>query len=949
MNWEADIVLADGGVAHLRPVEPADRERFIEFYDRVSDASKYLRFFSAHPTLGEDDLDRWVNVDNYDRVTLVITERERIIATARYEIVQQFLPARVGDVSFLVQDEHHGRGAANILLEHLAQIGRECGVERFFAEMLTQNRSMVQVFVRAGYLVKPELEDGFITVDFPIDPTRRSKEVMLQREHRAEASAIRRLLEPRHVAVVGDVEEMRSIVGGVVGSGFRGELHVVTSVGEEGSAVEGAASEGAAASEGGASEGSVGSSAASLLRGLPGTVDLVVVAYHKEALDEILSAAAAKEARGLVVVAQGGSPGLSSEEIREFVEKARSYGLRAFGPASLGVINADPKVRLNASPAPMPRPGSVGLFTQSAGVATLALARAIERRCGLSTFIATGAFADITANDVIQFWAEDADTQICLLSLDAIGNPRKFFRVLRRLALEKHVVVFTPSRALGTARHYRLPGLVSAPAGALDEVISRSGAMVVQRRDTMFDIAQILARQPLPRGRKVALIANSKGLLTQMHQAALRFDLEPDPRMSHGSTLAEATREALADPGVHAVLVAVVDIRGEHTQNYYEQLSALADSATRATNTARNTPLIASFVGFKQPLTFGARNPESSEQQGELPIFATYADALEAISLIRRNEEMRAAARPNPEELEETPQGAGAQGAAEGKPGVGAQGAGAQAQQAQSLQARAMEAQRHDLREEKVLRMVEAMGVSEARAASDEECAAILAAYGIDLVPWVPVASLEEATEAAEGMGWGVVLKALSPVVRGRPELSAVVRHIGDANTMHQAWASLGRIAMELGVADEPDPSVLQPVIQATVPAGASLSMRAIEDPVLGPMVSVGASGLASDLVGDRAWRVPPLRRSDANAMLEQLAAAPILHGYRGATPSRLDSIEDLLIKLAQLKDDIAALVEIELTPVVASADNTYVVGARMRVAPLSTERDPLARGLSAT
>lgn len=912
MNWEADIVLADGGVAHLRPVEPADRERFIEFYDRVSDASKYLRFFSAHPTLGEDDLDRWVNVDNYDRVTLVITERERIIATARYEIVQQFLPARVGDVSFLVQDEHHGRGAANILLEHLAQIGRECGVERFFAEMLTQNRSMVQVFVRAGYLVKPELEDGFITVDFPIDPTRRSKEVMLQREHRAEASAIRRLLEPRHVAVVGDVEEMRSIVAGVVGSGFRGELHVVTSVGEEGGA---------------ASEGSVGSSAASLLRGLPGTVDLVVVAYHKEALDEILSAAAAKEARGLVVVAQGGSPGLSSEEIREFVEKARSYGLRAFGPASLGVINADPKVRLNASPAPMPRPGSVGLFTQSAGVATLALARAIERRCGLSTFIATGAFADITANDVIQFWAEDADTQICLLSLDAIGNPRKFFRVLRRLALEKHVVVFTPSRALGTARHYRLPGLVSAPAGALDEVISRSGAMVVQRRDTMFDIAQILARQPLPRGRKVALIANSKGLLTQMHQAALRFDLEPDPRMSHGSTLAEATREALVDPGVHAVLVAVVDIRGEHTQNYYEQLSALADSATRATNTARNTPLIASFVGFKQPLTFGARNPESSEHQGELPIFATYADALEAISLIRRNEEMRAAARPNPEELEESSQGAGAQ----------------------AQQARAMEAQRHDLREEKVLRMVEAMGVSEARAASDEECAAILAAYGIDLVPWVPVATLEEATEAAEGMGWGVVLKALSPVVRGRPELSAVVRHIGDANTMHQAWASLGRIAMELGVADEPDPSVLQPVIQATVPAGASLSMRAIEDPVLGPMVSVGASGLASDLVGDRAWRVPPLRRSDANAMLEQLAAAPILHGYRGATPSRLDSIEDLLIKLAQLKDDIAALVEIELTPVVASADNTYVVGARMRVAPLSTERDPLARGLSAT
>ena len=211
-HWEADVILNDGGIATLRPIRPEDREAIIEFYTRVSPKSKYLRFFTTHPTLSEDDLRQWIDIDYHDVVTLVLIERDQIVATGRYEVVSD----RVADVSFLVQDDHHGRGAGNILLEHLAQIGRECGVERFFAETLTENRSMVQVFIRAGYEVKPQLEDGFIVVDFPIEASATSWEVMQRRELRAEASSISRLVSPTSVAVIGNVAEIQHVVPQIV-------------------------------------------------------------------------------------------------------------------------------------------------------------------------------------------------------------------------------------------------------------------------------------------------------------------------------------------------------------------------------------------------------------------------------------------------------------------------------------------------------------------------------------------------------------------------------------------------------------------------------------------------------------------------------------------------------------------------------------------------------------
>lgn len=861
-NWEADVILNDGDIATLRPITPADRDAIRAFYDRVSDQSKYLRFFGTHPTLTDDDLDRWLHTDGYDKVTLIMVERGNIVAVAGYSIVEHFLPARVGDVSFLVQDSHHGKGVANILLEHLAEIGREGKVERFFAEMLTQNRRMVQVFVRAGYSAKPELEDGFIRVDFRIAPNENSRDVMERRELRAEANSIQRLLNPRSVAVVGTLSSRQ-----LASAGFNGSLHNLHSVDE--------------------------------LYDLDKPVDLVVIEFQGHGGTEAMQAAAAAGAKGVVVISRSQNPNLSPDQARDIVLAARDYGLRALGPAALGLINTNEAVRLNASPAPMPRSGQVGLFTQSAGVATLALSHALQLGCGLSNFIAAGSFADVTGNDVMQFWSQDENTRICLLSLDSIGNPRKFFRVLRRLALDKHVVVFLPSRALKSARHYAVEGLSAASPAALDEIIRCTGAMVVTRRDAMLDIAQLLARQPVPQGRRIAVMSNSSGLTSQMEQAAWRFGLRP-----HATTvvddpapaITEQARRALEDPGIDAVLCAVVEVGEFILKDAHSSLSQLATTTT-------DTPLIASFVGFDIP---DFRTAEGPEAPGQLPVFGTYADAIEALATIIDNERRRALARPNPSD-----EFANSAGLAEAR-GV----------------------------------VAEVLTDSPTgRWATDEECARILRAYGIEIVPWTPVCTLDEAIAAGREYGWDVVLKCSSQMVRGRSELPTVVRSIHDEESMVRAWTTITQLTRDLHLGE--DPAILIPVVQRMVTAGASLTVRAIEDPVVGPMVSAGISGLPSDLLGDVEWRVPPLRRTDALDMLSCLKASPLLAGYRGTKAAKLHRVEEVMMQLAQLKDDIAALVDIELSPVIAGVAHTAVVGARMRIAPLGDVRDPLARSLS--
>jgi acyl-CoA synthetase (NDP forming)/RimJ/RimL family protein N-acetyltransferase len=862
-------LLADGGVAHLRPIRPSDADRLVAFYDRVSPESKYLRFFAPYPRLSDRDVKRFTDVDYLDRVALIITLGDDMIAVGRYDRIED----DHAEVAFLIEDAHQGRGIAQLLLEHLAQAARERGITRFVAEVLPQNRRMAKVFADAGYRVSKGIEDGVLAVEFPILPTDTSVGVMERREHRAESASVRRLLTPERIVLYGHGDRIRGLVDAMVRGRFRGEVIAVPTDGSEVAGISNVPS----------------------ISALPGRFDLAIVSAPTGQLGTVVIDAAHKGAHGIVVLT---GTDYAAGDNHQIINLARAYGIRALGPDALGVINTLPSVQLNGTPGPMPRAGGVGLFCQSAAVGVALLNSAVAHDVGLSSFISTGDYADVTANDVMQYWEDDEQTVVCLLTLDSIGNPRKFSRITRRLARRKPVVVFAPGR---TRRHDHLGvrgGLGHAPDEAVDALFRQAGVMVVHNRGDMIDIATIAARQPSPSGPRVRIITNS---LTLAHQMVQKIDSvgllhDPQPELlgadAGAAAFAGAAREALADPRYDSVVCAAVNAFDSGTEDVILALEQVAAEAAKT--------LVGVFLDFNSSLVRSGR----PDGRGSLPRFDGSVDAIQALAALTAHAQWCAQDLGAVPDLE------------------------VDTQAARRLVNRILARQ------------------PEGRELTAAETAELLASYGIDLVPQFAVARLTEAIAAGERLGWNVVLKATSAAVRGRPDLASVHRNIDNPDEMAEAWKDLRQLVAETGLPDDEDMSVAQPVVQAMAPPGVALIVASREDAAFGPIVSIGLDGIPSELLGDVVYRVPPLTTVEAEQMVRELKAAPTLLGRHGAPAVDIAGVEDLLHRVAQLADAIPQLALVTLRPCVASVNSISVLGGRIFVAPTADQRDPLARVL---
>ncbi len=492
-HWEADVLLRDGRTAHLRPIRPEDAELMVEFYGRVSEESKYFRFFTPMPTLSDKDVHRFTHVDHRDRVAMVVELGGQMIAVGRYDVVK---PGEA-EVAFLVEDRHQGRGIAQLLLEHLAQAGRERGVERFTAEVLPDNQKMIHTFRDAGYRVVSGYEDGVMVLEFSIDPTDTSVGVMVSREHRAEAASIDRFFHPRSVAVVGASRRQdtigQALVRNLVTGNYTGRVYAVNP----------------------SSEAVSGLPAYASVNDIPDDVDVAIVAVPADAVQDVVLDCAGKGVHGLVVISSGfaetGEEGRQRQ--RRLVGLARSYGLRLIGPNCLGVINTDPATSLNASLSSlMPPRGRAGFFCQSGALGSAILEKVNNRGLGLSTFVSAGNRADVSGNDLLQYWEEDDATEVVLLYLESIGNPRKFSRVARRVSLRKPIIAVRSGRTTQGVPMGHAVRKIAAPQQAVDAMFRQAGVIQVDTLDEMFDVAQLLAHQPLPRGRRVAIVGNSDAL-----------------------------------------------------------------------------------------------------------------------------------------------------------------------------------------------------------------------------------------------------------------------------------------------------------------------------------------------------------------------------------------------------------------------------------------------------
>ncbi len=599
LHWEADVVLADGRPVHLRPVRPQDGPALAELHQRLSAQSVYFRFFAPKPRLSEEEVFRFTHVDYADRVALVAVSGSELIGIGGYDRINE----QQAEVAFIVRDDLQGRGLGSVFLEHLAAAAREHGISRFTAEVLPSNGRMLATFREAGYVLSQHLEQDVISVAFDIEPTVQSRAVIASREHRAEARSLSRLLNPGSIAVVGASRRPGSVghalLQHLVGSGFSGSVIAVHPHAEQILTVR----------------------CVPHLRQAPAPVDLAVVAVPAHAVDEVLEDAAAAGVIGLVVVSGGfadsGAAGIVHQ--RSLVDQARLLGVRIVGPNALGLVNTDPQIKMNASlVSQMPAHGRVGFFCQSGALGSSILRRLQSRGLGISTFVSAGNRADVSGNDLLQYWQDDEDTGIVLLYLESMGNARKFARLVRRIAPIKPVLmVGSPGAEVPSGHLSRSSELSrSAVAGLLEAC----GLVTLAGVDRMLDLATVLACQPMPTGAGLGIVGNSDALAVLAANAAGRHSCQvPNrpatfPRDASAERYRLEVRQALARPEVGVALVIhVPPVEGMDDEGILQTLAEIGLDAGK--------PIVAVMQGT---------GPTTAIRES-IPVFEDVEDALAAI------------------------------------------------------------------------------------------------------------------------------------------------------------------------------------------------------------------------------------------------------------------------------------------------------------------------------
>jgi acyl-CoA synthetase (NDP forming)/RimJ/RimL family protein N-acetyltransferase len=520
-HWEFDVVLADGGTVHIRPILPSDAETYLRFFHRLSRETRYYRFFSPKSELSDAEVAHFTTVDFTSRMALVAIVGGEIIAVARYDRLDpagdgEGTPAGPPDaeVAFTIDDAHQGRGLGTLMLEYLAAAGRENGIGRFVAETMPDNRRMVRVFHDAGYQTIDRFADGLISVAFPIATTDAARDAVERREHRAEARSIERILAPSSVAVIGASSEPGSIGHrlflNLLAGGFAGPVYPVNPNATHVASVP----------------------AYATVADVPGEVDLAVIATPAETVPAVVEQCATKGVKGLVVISTGfaeaGPEGI--ERAERVLEAARRGGLRVLGPNSMGVANT--ANGLNATfVGEQPLPGRIGLQSESGAVGMALLEWATRRGLGISSFASIGDKVDVSGNDLLQYWEDDPATDIVLLYLESFGNPRKFARIARRVSMAKPIVAVKSGRG-STAAAGAPTGRAPDADVAVDALFRQAGVIRVDSLTELFDVASLLDQPALPERNRVAIIGNARGAGLLAADAAVDAGLEiarPDP------------------------------------------------------------------------------------------------------------------------------------------------------------------------------------------------------------------------------------------------------------------------------------------------------------------------------------------------------------------------------------------------------------------------------------
>jgi len=895
---EADVALRDGTTVHVRPARPDDAPGLRQLFEGLSEESRYLRFFSA--AVDFPLVVRWAaNVDyqRRDGLVAVTGPRDRIVAHAGWER-EADRPERA-EVALVIDDEFQGRGLGTILLGQLAESARVQGVELFVAEVLPSNHQMIQVFRDIGFGLRTHSLPGVLLAEIPTSLTPDAVRRFDEREERAAGAAMRKVLAPRSVAVIG-ASRRRGTVGGelfhnLLAAGFNGPVYPVNP--------------GAPAVQSVAAYPTVDD--------LPGPVDLGVIVVPAAEVVPVARACAARGVGALVVLSAGfaesGPEG--AERQRELLGVCRQAGMRLIGPNCLGVINTNPEVRLDATFGPtLPQRGRVGFGSQSGALGLAIVDYANELGLGVSSFVSVGNKADVSGNDLLGYWQGDPDTDVVLLYLESFGNPRKFARFARRLARTKPIVAVKAGRSVAGMRatSSHTGALLAASDVSVDALFHQAGVIRTDTLSELFDVAKLLAAQPAPAGRRVAIVTNAGGpgilcadtceaagltvpafsedlrsrLAAVLPAAAAAGNpvdlLAAAPPERYGRALELVTGSGEVDA---VIVIHVPPLAGE--QAIEQVAGAIHEAAAKAPS---GVTLLAAFMRS------GQGPAELRDGSHSIPCYQFPEEAAKALArAVDRGEWLR---RP--------------EGQVPSLPGI---------------------------RQEEAAAVLADALASGSRWLTIEESARLLDCYGLPMAAWRVARSAQQAGQLAAQFGGPVALKAVAPGLLHKTEAGAVRLGLRGRTAVTRAAADL-RQALE--AAGQPAEGFL---VQQMARGVAELLVGVVHDPTFGPVVAVGAGGTSAELLGDVTVRLAPLTDRDAADALRELKTFPLLDGWRGAPKADQAALQDLLLRVGMLADNHPEIAELDCNPVIAGPDGAKIVDVRVRVElpppslPLSARR----------
>ncbi|HEY3071001.1 MAG TPA: GNAT family N-acetyltransferase [Gaiellaceae bacterium] len=854
-----DVILREGRTLRLRPPTAADADSVLALFERLSERSLYFRFH-GHPRVNPALVAPFLEPDWADRGSLVgVVENEgveRVLAIASWARLRD---RRRAEVAFAVDDRYQGKGIGTRLLEQLADLAAERGIEAFVAEVLAENRPMLDVFAGAGFDVARSLSAGVVEVSFPIAATETYRGRVDERDHEAVVASLQPFFQPESVAVLGASPRAGSIGGtvtrNIVTGAFPGRLYAVNRSGEQ---VAGAPGYRAVAE-------------------LPEVVDLAVVCLPAEFVADAAQAVLAQGTRALCVISAGfaeaGPEGAERE--RRLLTAVRAYSARLLGPNCLGVSVA--ASHLNATFAPRAFPaGPIGFASQSGALGLALLERANERALGFSAFVSTGNKADVSSNDLLEYWEDDPATELVLLYLESFGNPRKFGRLARRVSGRKPVLAMKSgvSRAGARAALSHTAALAGSEA-AVDALFHQAGVIRSASLEELLDVASLLSHEPLPPGRQVAVLTNAGGLGILCADACEAAGLEL-------STLGPETGEALRRLLPPAASVAnPVDMLGSATPSLYESALPilLVDPAVDAV-----------IVIFVPAATVTAQDVAAAVERAT-------AGRAKPVARVSLAEESPPGSFPYPESA--------------------ARALARAAERAEWLRRPLGSVPTlYDIDADRAREIVEAVLVaSEDAWLAPTEVRCLLAAYGLPLVAERVGATAADAVAAARELGYPVAVKTAAPGVH-KTERGGVALDVSDDEAVTAAAQRIGAPV----------------VVQAMARGDAELLAGVVQDPVFGPLVGFGPGGVLAELIGEVVFRIAPLADVDAAELVSSGKAGRLVRGFRGKPALDADALTTVLHRLSRLAVDLPEVVELDVNPLIARADGCIAVDARVRV-----------------